>query len=83
MQQALFKCEMPRLELKSSRSFLAIKRCQGTKSKKVIKLARSSLIKVAHIICTNRGIPVKQQIGIRPLILLTDIFLTTRNSIEK
>ena len=29
---------MLRLELKSSRSFLAIKRCQGTKSKKVIKL---------------------------------------------
>jgi hypothetical protein len=30
---------MPRLELKSSRSFLAIKRCQRTKSKKVIKTA--------------------------------------------
>ena len=59
MQQASFKCEMPRLELKSSQSFLAIKRCLGTKSKKVIKLARSSLIKVAHI-CTNRGIPVTE-----------------------
>jgi hypothetical protein len=41
MQQASFKCETPRLELKSSAKFLAIKRCQGTKSKKVIKLARS------------------------------------------
>jgi hypothetical protein len=59
MQRALFKCETPRLELKSSRSFLAIKhcQCQGTKSKKDIKLARSSLIKVAQI-CANRGIPV-------------------------
>jgi hypothetical protein len=83
MQQALFKCEMPQLELKSLWSFLAIKRCQGTKSKKVIKLARSSLIKVAHVICANRGISVKQQIGIRPLILLTDIVFTTRISIEK
>jgi hypothetical protein len=42
MQQALFKCETPRLELKSSQSFLAIKRCQRTKIRKVIKLARSS-----------------------------------------
>ena len=42
MQRASFKCETPRLELKSSRSFLAIKRCQRTKIGKVIKLARSS-----------------------------------------
>ncbi len=42
MRQASFKCETPRLELKSSRSFLAIKRCQQTKIGKVIKLARSS-----------------------------------------
>jgi hypothetical protein len=42
MRQASFKCETPRLELKSSRSFLAIKRCQWTKIGKVIKLARSS-----------------------------------------
>jgi hypothetical protein len=48
------------LELKSSRSFLAIKHCQWTKSKKVIKLARSSFIIVAHI-CPNRGIPVKAE----------------------
>ena len=34
MRRASFKCEMPRLELKSSWSFLAIKRCEGTKSKK-------------------------------------------------
>ena len=27
MRQASFKCDTPRLELKSSRSFLAIKRC--------------------------------------------------------
>ncbi len=36
------KCEMPRLELKSSRTFLAIKCCQGTKSEKVIKRSRIS-----------------------------------------
>jgi hypothetical protein len=36
MRQASLKCEMPRLELKSSRSFLAIKRCQQIKSKKVL-----------------------------------------------
>ena len=56
---ASFKCEMPRLELKSLWSFLAIKCCQGTKSK-VFKQARCSLIKVAHI-CANRGIPVNKQ----------------------
>jgi len=42
MLQASFKCEMPRLELKSWQTFLAIKRCQRTKIQKVIKLARSS-----------------------------------------
>jgi hypothetical protein len=36
MQQASFKCEMPRLELKSSWSFLAIKHCQRTKRKKLL-----------------------------------------------
>ena len=35
MRQASYKCEAPQLELKSSRSFLALKRCQQTKSKKV------------------------------------------------
>jgi hypothetical protein len=32
MQQASFKCETTRLELKSSQSFLVIKRCQQTKN---------------------------------------------------
>ena len=41
MQQALFKCETPRLEPESSAKFLAIKRCQRTKNEKVIKLTRS------------------------------------------
>jgi len=54
MQQASYKCEMSRLELKSSRTFLAIKRCQGTKSKKVIKQSRSSSKKLAHI-CAISG----------------------------
>ena len=33
---------MPRLELKGWRTFLAIKRCQRTKIRKVVKLSRSS-----------------------------------------
>jgi len=41
MQQVLFKCETPQLELKSSHTFLAIKRSQWTKIGKVINLARS------------------------------------------
>jgi hypothetical protein len=37
MRQALFKVEMPRLEPpKSSRTFPAIKHCQGTRSKKLL-----------------------------------------------
>jgi len=43
MQQASCKCETPRFELKSSCTFLAIKRCQRTKFGKVIKLVRSSI----------------------------------------
>jgi hypothetical protein len=61
MRQALFKCEMPRLKLKSSRSFLAIKRWQRTKSKKVIKHLRSSKSRWAHI-CTHSRIPVKSYV---------------------
>ena len=58
MRQALFKCETPRLKLKSSRSFLAIKRWQRTKSKKVIKHLRSSKLRWEHI-CAHSRIPVK------------------------
>jgi hypothetical protein len=58
MRQASCKCETPRLELKSSRTFLVIKRCEGTKIGKVIKQSRSSIYKLAHIICATRGIPV-------------------------
>ncbi len=36
MQRVSFKCETLRLELKSSRSFLAIKHCQRTKLKKLL-----------------------------------------------
>ncbi len=63
MQQALFKCEMPRLKLKSLGSFLAIKRWQRTKIKKVIKHLRSSKLRWAHISAHSR-IPVK---GCRPV----------------
>ncbi len=43
MQQASCKWETPQFELKSSCTFLAIKRCQRTKLGKVIKLTRSSI----------------------------------------
>ena len=43
------KCEMPRLELESSATFLAIKRCQRTKFGKVIKLARSPIKMSAYL----------------------------------
>ena len=58
MQQASFKCEMPWLELKSLRTFLAIKCCQLTEIGKVIKLVRSLLKSWAHI-CARRGKAVK------------------------
>ena len=57
MQQASFKCETPRLKLKSSRTFLAIKRCERTKIGKVIKQSRSSKLRWAHI-CAYSRIPV-------------------------
>jgi hypothetical protein len=59
MRQALFKCETPRLKLKSSRTFLAIKRWEGTKIGKVIKHLRSSKLRWAHI-CAHSCIPVNQ-----------------------
>jgi hypothetical protein len=49
MQRVSCKYEMPRLELKSSATFLAIKRCQRTKFGKVIKLARSSIKMSAYL----------------------------------
>jgi hypothetical protein len=55
MQQALFKCETPQLELKSLATFLCIKRCQGRKIGNVIKISRSSIYKLAHIICATSG----------------------------
>jgi hypothetical protein len=36
MRRASFKCETPQLKLKSSRTFLAIKRCEGTKIGKLL-----------------------------------------------
>jgi len=62
MWQASCKCEMPRLELKSSQTFLSIKRCEGTKIGKGIKQSRSSIYKLAHI-CATRGIPVNHGVG--------------------
>ena len=62
MRHALFKCETPRIELKSSRSFLAIKRWQRTKIKKVIKHLRSSKLRWAHI-CAHSRIPVKWKLA--------------------
>jgi len=52
MQQASLACETP--QLKRSRTFVAIKCWQGTKSRKVIKQSWSSLEMVAHM-CTISG----------------------------
>jgi hypothetical protein len=60
MRQALFKCETPRLKLKSSQTFLAIKRCERTKIGKVIKQSRSSKLRWAHI-CAHSCIPAKHR----------------------
>jgi hypothetical protein len=64
MRLALLKCETLRLKLKSSRSFLAIKRWQRTKIKKVIKHLRSSKLRWAHI-CAHSRIPVNSRSGSR------------------
>jgi hypothetical protein len=47
---------MPRLELESSATFLAIKRCQRTKFGKVIKLAQSSIKIWAHICAHHQSL---------------------------
>jgi hypothetical protein len=57
MWQASFKCETPQLKLKSSRTFLAIKRCERTKIGKVIKQSRSSKLRWAHV-CAHSPISV-------------------------
>jgi hypothetical protein len=57
MRQALFKCETPRLKLKSLRTFLAIKRCERKKIGKVIKQSRSSKLRWAHICAHNNSSP--------------------------
>ena len=73
MQQALFKCETPQLELKSLQTFLAIKCCQRTKIGKVINLAQSSLNKVTHV--WLRCLP--------PLQSLIQIASLKRNTVQR
>jgi len=60
MQLAAFKYEMPQLELKSLQTFLAIKRCQRTKIRKIIKQARSSKKKWSQI-CGHSGYAVNHK----------------------
>ena len=57
MQQALCICETPRLELNSLRTFLAIKRCEGTKIRKL--LSNHEALFLSWRLCATRGIPVK------------------------
>ena len=52
MQQAAWKYDTPRLELKSSATFAAIKRCLRTKNGEVISLAQSLLKRWSHIYAT-------------------------------
>ena len=49
MRQVLFKCEMPQLELESSATFLAIKRCQRKKLEKLLSNHEALFKKWAHI----------------------------------
>jgi len=60
MQQALFKYEMPRLELKSLATFLSNIVWEG-KNGKVIKLSQRSIYKLAHM-CATSGKAVKRNI---------------------
>ena len=53
MRRALFKCQMPRLQLKSLRTFLCIIGCERTKCKKINKPSRSPYKKVAHMCATS------------------------------
>jgi hypothetical protein len=69
MQQALFKCETPRLELKSSATFLCIKRGKGRKIGKVIKLSRSSIYSW-RILCAPLVIKLWIQVGLGNLRFL-------------
>ena len=64
MRQASCKYETSRLELKSSQTILAIKRCEGKKIGKVIKQSRSLIYKLGHI-CATRGIPVNDTCCVR------------------
>jgi len=78
-QQASFKSETPRLELKSWRTFLAIKCCQQTKIRKVIKLAwcskksgrRYATIAVKLLTCyhLDGGAYYWQQLGMFGLLM--------------
>ena len=55
MQQASFESAMPQLELKSSSTFLCIKRCERTKIGKDIKRSRISIYKLAANMCATSG----------------------------
>jgi hypothetical protein len=46
MRQASCKYETPRLDLKTSQTFLAIKHCEGTKIGKVIKQSQRLIYKL-------------------------------------
>jgi hypothetical protein len=62
MQQAPFKCEMPRLELVNLWTFLDIKGSQGTKRKKVIRQSQSSLtgIRLWAQICAHLNLELRK-----------------------
>ena len=67
--KAAYKCETARFELECSAKFLAIKRCQWTNIKKVIKLARSSSKSWARI-CARRSKAVSNSHTCPPFICL-------------
>jgi hypothetical protein len=55
---------MPRLELKSSQTFLAIKHCEWIKIGNVFKQSRSSIYELAHV-CATSGKAVNSLTPIR------------------
>jgi hypothetical protein len=54
LQLSALSSALPQLELKSLWTFLAIKHCQRTKNRKVIKQSRSLLKMMAHM-CAISG----------------------------
>ncbi len=96
--QASFKCETPRLELKSLRSFLAIKRCQRKKIEKLLSQHEARFLSgrisatigvkllkgLMHKLCIPNEWHPSRFLSLDSLIIqLTELFLRVRCSVRK